>query len=93
MLNDIKKIEERISQLETDMQNPQIVTDAKKMSQLGKEYTEAKEILALSQELENLEKELASAQEILADDSDREMIELAELDIFAIEEKIKEKKR
>ena len=92
MLNDIKKIEERISQLETDMQNPQIVTDAKKMSQLGKEYTEAKEILALSQELENLEKELASAQEILADDSDREMIELAELDIFAIEEKIKEKK-
>jgi peptide chain release factor 1 len=91
MIKDIKNIEEKIGQLEADMQNPKIVTDAKKMSQLGKEYNEAKEIFALNQELENLEKELTSAQEILANDSDREMIELAELDIFAIEEKIKEK--
>ena len=92
MVINLKTIQEKISQLETEMQKPEVLTDSKKMSKLGREYNEAKETFALAEDLKKLEKELLAARELLSKDSDREMIELAELEIFSLEETVAQKK-
>ena len=50
MVINLKTIQEKISQLETEMQKPEVLTDSKKMSKLGREYNEAKETFALAED-------------------------------------------
>ncbi|MBU1202947.1 peptide chain release factor 1 [Patescibacteria group bacterium] len=90
MTIDIKQIEEKISELESQMQKPEIVSDNQKMSQLGKKYYEAKETLSLAQSLEKTRHDLESLHLSLQSESDEEMIALTQEEINALEKKIQD---
>jgi len=84
----LEQYQEKISNLENQMQQSDIVSDAKKMSALGKEYNETKEILALAQKIDKDQKDLESLQESIKSESDEEMIALTQDEINAIEARL-----
>ena len=54
----IDKIKKEIKSLENEMQKPEIVSDTKKMSSLGKKYNEFKEIINLSEKIKENDEEM-----------------------------------
>lgn len=87
---DIKKLGTQAQELETKMQDKKIVSDAKQMSKLGKEYNNIKQALELAKNLEANQHSLANLQEGIKAETDEEMILLTEEEILVLEQKIKE---
>lgn len=90
MENEIEQLKNKVATLETEMQKPEVLSDAKKMSQVSKEYKLNKSILDTKENIERLKNELAEAQKILTFEKDQEMLEMTEVEIFNLNEKIKE---
>lgn len=90
MTIDIKHIEDKIKELEVQMQKPEIVSDNQKMSKLGKEYNENKEILSLAQTIEKTKHDLESLTASLQSESDEEMIALTQDEITALQKKVQD---
>lgn len=84
----LEEYQKKIADLENQMQQSDIVSDAKKMSALGKEYNEAKEILALSEKIYKDTKDLESLKESIQSETDEEMIALTQDEINAIEARL-----
>lgn len=87
---DLEQLKQKIAELEASMQKSEIVSDASKMSKLGKEYNETKEIFELAESLEKNKKEIASLQESINTETDDEMIALTQDEITMLERKILE---
>ena len=87
---DIKKLEQQAQELETKMQDKQIVSDAKQMSKLGKEYNNTKQALELAKDLATDRRTLANLQENIKTETDEEMILLTEEEVLVLGQKISE---
>jgi peptide chain release factor 1 len=90
MVINLETIKKRIEELETEMQKSEVLTDSKKMSQLGREYNEAKEILSLSEDNERLKKELEQSEQLLSSETDEEMVALTMDEVLKLKDKITE---
>jgi peptide chain release factor 1 len=88
MENQIAKIKAKITELEATMQKPDVLADNKQMSKLGKEYSEAKEILNLLENVTNDQKELAHLEESITAETDEEMIVLINEELEVLKQKI-----
>lgn len=84
----LEKIQEKIKELEAAMQDPKNVSDANAMSKFGKEYSEAKEILRLSENIEKNQKETSHLEASLANEHDEEMIVLTQEEIMTLRDKV-----
>jgi len=84
----IKQLEEKVAELESEMQKPANLGDAKKMSRLGNEYYDAKEILSLAGAIEKNQKALSDLEASLETETDAEMKQLAKEEISSLNEKI-----
>lgn len=84
----LEEYRQKIVELETAMQQPNNVSDAKKMSGLGREYNNFKEILSLAEKIDKDKKDMSSLQESVQSESDEEMIALTQEEINTLEEKI-----
>ena len=68
---------DRQSELETQMSQPDIVSDRLKMQRLGREYSRISALVRLRDEFDAVIDEIADAETILSEESDDDMIEMA----------------
>ncbi|MBU1036587.1 peptide chain release factor 1 [Patescibacteria group bacterium] len=72
----IKEFKSSFDQLERDLQSPAIVNDVQKLKILSQRYEELKEIMGNYEKLEKIEQETLELKNSLAEESDKEIIQL-----------------
>ena len=77
MNNKYKEIKNKFAKLETDLQNPAVLNDSKKIKEISQEYSELKPTAEKIRELENIENNLAETQRIIDQEKDEQMKEMA----------------
>ena len=91
MYEDIKQ---KFNDLETQLSDPSIIADQKKLREVSKQHSELKYAIELILELEKIEKQLAENQEMIKSETDPEMIKIAEQEIAELKpprEELKDK--
>ncbi|WP_022835346.1 peptide chain release factor 1 [Salisaeta longa] len=86
-LEKLEKIKHRFEEIEQMMADPAIATDAQRMSELGQEHGELRDVVAAIERYENLLQERADLREMVEDESG-EMAALAQDELDTIEEKL-----
>ncbi|MBS1767666.1 MAG: peptide chain release factor 1 [Acidobacteria bacterium] len=82
MLDQLEAIQARFQEVEAQLQDPSIVTDAKKLRDLTKLRAELEPVVQAFERHQILQKQMAEAEAILADKTmDKELRDLAELEI------------
>ena len=71
---EIKKVFEK---LEGDLQNPAVISDAKKLKDISQQYNEMREVVEKIKELKIVEDEIGGAQGIIDNETDEEMKQMA----------------
>ncbi len=74
----ILKIQQRFEELERLLQDPAIISDAKKMAELSREYNEQREILEKNQKLIETDRALKETEQSLKEETEKELKEIAE---------------
>ena len=82
-----KKILEQYKKLETDLQDPALISNTEKLQTLSQEYSDLKETGEKIKELKQLENNLNQSEEILKGE-DEEMKEMAKMEIEELNTKI-----
>lgn len=89
MKSQIEKIKKQFKKLETELQNPAIVSDTQKLKKISTEHSDLKDLIEIIEKYEHHQNNLKQAQDTLTDkSSDEELIELAKQEIAELEEKI-----
>ncbi len=70
----ITKLQQDLQDLETQMQLPEVLADNKKITELGKKYSETKYTFDLLKKIEKNKSDLAELQSSMSQESDEEMI-------------------
>jgi len=86
----ISEYQQKLTDLETEMQKSDVVSDNSKMSRLGKEYGEVKELLTLAENVDKDSKDLESLKKSMESESDDEMIAMTQEEINVLEQRISE---
>ncbi|OVE75577.1 peptide chain release factor 1 [bacterium E08(2017)] len=85
----VKKMLDRLSELETELSNPDTAANQKKYQQLLREHSRLKKLEQSASKFFNLKTELDEHREIIANpDSDPDLKELAESEIEELEEQM-----
>jgi len=77
VINKYLEIKNKYLSLETDLQNPVILNDAKKLKEVSMEYNELSEVKQKIDQLEKIESDLIKSEEITKNETDEEMKALA----------------
>jgi len=80
----------RFNELETQLADPSVVGNPKKLKEVNTEYSEMKDKIELIGQYEKFVQDLASAKSALDESNDEEMKELAQAEITELETKISE---
>lgn len=88
MLDKLQAIYERFLEVEKNMTDPSIMADQEKMTQLYKDNAELSPIVEKYLEYKKAETALSEANEILAEETDAELIEMAEMEASDAKEKM-----
>lgn len=86
MIEKYIELKNKYLSLESDLQNPDVLNDAKKLKDISSEYSEIKPLAEKIIELELVEKHLIDAQYLIAGD-DASMKELAQMELDELTEK------
>ncbi len=70
-------LEIKFQQLETDLQNPAVLSDPQKIKEISQEYTELKPTIEKIRELVVVEKNVSETQSIIDNEKDEQMKEMA----------------
>ena len=81
MLNKLDELEKRFEQLNTELADPEVAADQNRLRELGKEHSELEKVVATYRQLKKVKDDLASSEELAADESDKELLELAKEEI------------
>ena len=85
----LERLQNRISELETEMSQPGVASDPQKMKDLMRDYGHQKTMVAAAEPFLALQDTLAESRELLADAStDAELREMAEMELAEAEEKL-----
>ncbi|MCX8080800.1 MAG: PCRF domain-containing protein, partial [Bacteroidia bacterium] len=87
MLEKLEGIERKFREIEEKLSDPAVVSDMGLFKKLNLEYKELKPVVEASAEYRKTLKGIEEAKTILQQASDKEMMELAEADLPALEEK------
>ena len=89
MIEKLNIIQQRFNELSDLIIQPNIISDQKKYVKISREYKELKEIVDKKTEYELLLSNVNEANEIINEESDNEMIELANSELEANKQKIR----
>ena len=89
MIEKLNIIQQRFNELSDLIIQPDIISDQKKYVKISREYKELKEIVDKKTEYELLLSNVNEANEIINEESDNEMIELANSELEANKQKIR----
>jgi peptide chain release factor 1 len=88
MVERAKQMIDRHGLLEQEMASSAVAADPKKLETLGREYQELGRSLPVLREYVKATEELGQAREILKSERDPDMLELAESEVLALEERL-----
>jgi len=88
-MNELNNIKKEYQELEKQLANPEIISDAKKLQELSKRYSELKELILAYEKIEKLNTAIEENEKILKNEKDEDMAELIKEDL----EKIKKEKQ
>ncbi len=88
MLERLRIVKQRFDEVSDLIIQPDIITDQKRYVKLNKEYKDLKELVDKGDAYKKLMDNIAEAKEIIADESDAEMIEMAQLELDEASEKL-----
>lgn len=83
------KIQEKIN-LETQLSNPEIIAQTKRLTQINRQYRDTDNILGIAQKILSLQRNQLHAQKTKETDSDDEIRALAKMEYDEIETKLKQ---
>ena len=96
MLDKLQIVKQRYDEVSDLIIQPDVIMDQKRYAGLSKEYKDLGEVVKKTKEYESLLNTIEEAKEIIADGSDKEMVEMAKMEMDesndrlpAIEEEIK----
>ena len=88
MLDRLNIFKQRFDEVSDLIIQPDIMTDQKRYIQLNKEYKDLKKVVDIREEYKTLLDNIAEAKAIIADGSDPEMVEMAQLELNEATEKL-----
>jgi len=88
MLEKFKDIKNKFLKLEKSLSDPAVLNDPKKLKGVSQEYTEIKPIMEKVEALQQAENNLISAKEVLKKEVDTEMKQLAQTEIYDLENQV-----
>ena len=77
----IQELKNKYKKLETEIQDPEILSNQKKYAEVSKEFGELKEIVEVISKFEKAEKEILENEKIIKDENDQELKKIAEEEI------------
>lgn len=77
MQNQIDEIKKEYQDITNQLSSPEIISDSRKMAQLGKRQSELQEIISLIAKYEKIEKEMKENAEIVNSEGDAELKDMA----------------
>ncbi len=81
MFDKLKEVEEKYEKLKQDLYDPQIAQDHEKVREINQEITQLKDLYELYQEYKDNENQLKEAKEVIRNESDSEIVEMAEMQL------------
>ena len=87
MLNKLEKIKERYDELSQLLSDPQIFSNKEKFLQLTKEHKETEEIVKIYIEYKDVKNQIQGDKQILAEENDKELIEIAEQELKELKQR------
>ena len=90
MLEKLKILEQKFNEISDLIIKPDIIADQKKYIKISKEYKDLKEIIDKKNEYENVLKNIDEANFIIKNESDKEMLELANSEMVVYKENLVE---
>ncbi len=81
MLDKLQVVKQRFDEVSDLIIQPDIISDQKRYAKLSKEYKDLGDVVAKTKEYESLLNNIAEAKEIIADGSDKEMVEMAKMEM------------
>ena len=87
LLNKLESISNRDKEINELMGNEEVYSDPKQMAALGKEHARNQSIMESYEELKDVMEHLKQAQEVLDNESDSEMLELAQMEADELTER------
>ena len=88
LLEKVMGLQEKYEALQSQLSDPEVISDMKKYVQLNKEFKELAPIIKAGNEYKKMMEDYDTAKEILAEEKDEELREMAKEEIAAIEQKI-----
>ncbi|MEG8947857.1 peptide chain release factor 1 [Rosettibacter firmus] len=86
----LKSIKEKYSEINQQLSDPNIISDQSRMISLSKERRELEEIVKAYNEYEEVMKNISGNQEIINTSDDKELVELAEIELKDLYKKLAE---
>ena len=86
MLNKLEKINERYNELGQLLSDPKVYNDRENFLQLTKEHKELEKIVRIYHEYKNVLDQISGDKQILAEEDDKELIEIAELELKELQQ-------
>ena len=84
----IKELEKEIQKLETNLTNKDIINNPTKLKKFSKLLPKKQDELSLKEAILNTEKELVDARNLIKNETDKEMVSLAEEELIHLEKKL-----
>lgn len=87
MLNKLKEIQERYSELEKSLSDPKVIANNSRFQEYVKEHSELSPQIAAINEYNQLNKEISDTEELIEIEEDEEFIEMAQAELTELREK------
>jgi len=81
MLDKLQIVKQRYDEVSDLIIQPDIITDQKRYAQLSKEYKDLGDVVKKGEEYKSLLDNITEAKEIISDGSDKEMVEMAKMQL------------
>src|SRR5690554_4898192 len=88
MLEKLAQIEKNYEEINEQLSSPDVVSDIQAYTKLMKQHRSLGEIVEKYREVKKMKEDLEGAREVLAATDDKEMRELAEMEIAGLEENL-----
>ena len=88
MLEKLKILKDRFDELSDLLTKPDIISDQSRYIKISKEYKELKTVIDKKNEYEEILSNISEAKEIIKNENDKEMIELANLELNEAQAKV-----
>ena len=88
MLEKLKILKDRFDELSDLLTKPDIISDQSRYIKISKEYKDLKTVIDKKNEYEEVLSNISEAKEIIKNENDKEMIELANLELNEAQAKV-----